>query len=206
MEPDHPEQVHGPHRYEPTEVMPVRTEPTPEHSVPKGKKSKPADEHYDVGAEQHYTHEMHEMEAHHEMPLEGYNPYSQHGYAPHEPRYAYDQYSDEYARHADPYAEEYHQPQHYPVYHQGGEPQGAHVDPYMPHRQEDMYAPHHSSQEQTGEFHFEGTHYQEDPYHYNPYSHPQPPRTKAEAEKHMGPEAALFYKEMHNKKQQQKPQ
>lgn len=44
----------------------------------------------------------------------------------------------------------------------------------------------------------------EDPYHYNPYHHPQPPKTKAEAEQHLGPEAAYFYKEMHDR--QQKPQ
>jgi len=48
--------------------------------------------------------------------------------------------------------------------------------------------------------------YEEDPFHYNPYHHPTPPKTKAEAEKHLGPEAALFYKEMHDKKpQQQQP-
>ena len=56
MEPDHPEMRHGVHAFEPTHVEPVRTEPTPEHTVPKGQKSKKSDEHYDVGAEQHYSH------------------------------------------------------------------------------------------------------------------------------------------------------
>lgn len=32
-----------------------------------------------------------------------------------------------------------------------------------------------------------------DPYHYDPYHHPEPPKSKAEAEKHLGPEAAYFY-------------
>ena len=51
MEPDVMDEVHGIHRFEPAEVEPVMTEPTPTHGVAKGTKAKKADEHYDVGAE-----------------------------------------------------------------------------------------------------------------------------------------------------------
>lgn len=45
-------------------MEPTRTEPTPEHSVAKGQKAKKGSEHYDVGAEQQYSHMQHEHEQH----------------------------------------------------------------------------------------------------------------------------------------------
>ena len=65
MEPDTAEGVHGADHWKPVTHETIKTEPTAEHHAEKGKKVKPADEHYDVGAEQHYAYmkrEAHEDE------------------------------------------------------------------------------------------------------------------------------------------------
>ena len=51
MEPDHPELVHGLHRFDLPAIEPVRTEPTPHHAGTKGEKSMTEDEHFDIAAE-----------------------------------------------------------------------------------------------------------------------------------------------------------
>ena len=141
MEPDRPEDVHGIHRFEPAEVQPVMTEPTPTHTGDKGKVAKKGDEHFDVGAEQHYSHMRREHGYDHPylgMPFPPPYPY---GPNPYGPGYGFDYGTEDFYRHADPYA--------------------------------------HSE-------------------HYNPYHHQKPPTVKGEAETHMGPDAAFFYKEMHD--------
>jgi len=60
MEPDTIEKLHPGQHVMPTEVEPVRSEPTYEHTPAKGQKAKKGDEHYDVLAEQHYSHMEHE--------------------------------------------------------------------------------------------------------------------------------------------------
>ena len=51
MEPDHPEELHGTHRFEPATVQPVQTEPTAEHKGAKGEQQKKGSKHFDVDAE-----------------------------------------------------------------------------------------------------------------------------------------------------------
>jgi len=97
--------------------------------------------------------------------------------------YGYEGFSElERQRHSDPYSYNVHAsgdrvPSHYEIY--GTE---------LEHHQHSSTAPHS---------HVQPTH-AEDIQHYNPYSHPAPPSSKADAEKHMGPEAAIFYREMHD--------
>lgn len=131
-----------------------------------------------MAAEQHYSHlkrvDEHEVPMH---PMGGY-PYGAYPLVPGNP-YGHVGYEGEYARHADPYAaDEYARGPHYPA--REGHSY-YHADPYARH---DTYGYH-------------------DAYHYDPYHHPKPPKSEGEAEKHMGPEAAYFYQEMHKKQQQQ---
>jgi hypothetical protein len=187
MEPDRPEDVHGIHRFELPEVQPVMTEPTPEHNVEKGKKAKKSDEHYDVAAEQHYSHLRREGQDFGQfpgMPLGA--PYGPYGPGPY-PGYGYDFAGpDMYGRHADPYAAQFygmgpHMPAH-------GHAFGGHeYDGHFPYGHQSDTHKHDAKVDPEA-----------DPYHYNPYHHQKPPVKQGEAEQHLGPEAAFFYKEMHN--------
>lgn len=96
--------------------------------------------------------------------------------------------------HADPYAARH--SEYYPTHESA---YGAHYNPYGHHGVEGEE--HHALTFDEHKHEKKSEDYVEDPYHFDPYHHPQPPKTQAEAEKHLGPEAALFYKEMHNKQQ-----
>lgn len=87
MEPDHPENVHGVHRFDAPKVESVKTEPTPSHAMMKGEKARKGDEHYDVGAEQHYTHERRAVH-------QAYDPYA---YGPQHPYYGQEAYGGPHA-------------------------------------------------------------------------------------------------------------
>ena len=186
MEPDHAKDLHGAERYHHPEIQHVMTQPTPTHRAEKGKPVKKSDEHYDVGAEQQYSSmrraDIRDQEAFaHRPAYMGYGEFPA-GYAYRGGEYATQ--ADPFAAHADPYAREAYNHKEY----------SQHYNPYMQYEEA-----------ADGGLRFDHTvpehHNLDDPYHYNPYHHSEPPKSAAEAEKHMGPEAALFYKEMHNKKQ-----
>ena len=146
MEPDHPENVHGEARFTHPSVSPVMTEPTPEHHSLKGGKGKEADEHFDVGAEQHYSRIEDEQRMHAER--YGMRPYA-YGYGPYP--YGPNPYGYEYARHADPYAAEFYHGQHYNPYyfHESAQRSGHKHEPLFPEDPYHYNPYHHPKPPQT---------------------------------------------------------
>jgi hypothetical protein len=165
MEPDEPVALHEGQIHEPVTVVPVESEPTYEHQSGKDQKMKKGDEHYDVLAEQHYSHEeREEHEPHYEARYDAYGQFAglPHGYPYGTPmRHEYDPYSYESAEgrhyprdpyavhdsyeygHADPYAAEAyrHKEGHFTQHHEGAEAVSAHLAPHHEVAAAPLHAP-----------------------------------------------------------------
>ena len=118
MEPDTPVKLHEGQYLTPTEVEPVRTEPTFEHAASKGVKAQKGDEHYDVLAEQRYAHiehaqDLYDREGHYFDPY--YDPYGVGEHEPQGPKRFYEPHGQEHllggaeavGAHLRPYQQEY---------------------------------------------------------------------------------------------------
>ena len=168
MEPDHDGDIHGEHRFDHPQVEHTMTMPTPEHRAEKGKKTTKSDEHYDIAAEKHYSsmrrEDIREQEQFAHRPRDPYEHQEFPGYAyetPHGGDYS------EYMRHADPYAAEAYG-HRYPTEEYGRQ----HFNPYMEHEEATHGGLHFESSHDGEHKKHEAPKMPEDPYHYNPYTHP----------------------------------
>ena len=137
MEPEKPQQLHEGQHYRPTQVEPVRTEPTYEHTPTKGQTAQKKDEHYDVLVKQSESHYAHEHHPHTDFGRHEYGDYEGTSLYRHEPEHTpYLPYG---------YAFEGSAMEHeLPHYREAGaEVQGAHLAHHEPVHHEPIHEPVH---------------------------------------------------------------